>query len=301
MADARHTQAGQLELPLGTEVSPTDASAHTCTTRQEKGATATRLTVDRLTVALSRQVAADGEVLERAHQLGGALRGHLQGRLLLRVHENRSTMVSFRRDDERVELRVHRIFLDADAEMVRALAEYTRTRSSRSTRAIDRFVRRHGDELGGAGDTAGTRPLQPQGQVHDLKALYDELNETYFDGQIEAAIGWGRGTTSARRNSIRMGAYFEETKTILVHPALDRAEVPRLFVAFVVYHEMLHQAVPASRDAKGRRQVHSPEFRRRERLFVDFDRVRAWERRHLSLLLQPAAQTDPPDASRTIA
>lgn len=285
LADARHTQRGQLELPLGTDVSAKEARVQSCRPGRGKKVDA----ADRLIVAIGRQVAHGNELMQRAEKLGGALRGHLQGRLVLRVHENRSTMVSFRRDDERLELRVHRIFLEADAEMVRTLAEYTRTRSSRATRAIDLFVRRHGDELSAACDPAETRPLSTRGQFHDLRELYDELNATYFDGQIEAAIGWGRGTTSTRRNSIRMGAYFEETRTILVHPALDRPEVPRWFVGFVVYHEMLHQAVPARRDARGRRSVHTPEFRRRERLYADFERARAWERRHLSLLLQPAA------------
>jgi hypothetical protein len=52
----------------------------------------------------------------------------------------------------------------------------------------------------------------------------------------------------------------------------------------VVFHEMLHQAVPA-REANGRRIVHGPEFRRRERAYPEFARAKAWEERNLSLLL----------------
>ena len=70
-----------------------------------------------------------------------------------------------------------------------------------------------------------------------------------------------------------MGAYYHETRTILIHPALDRAEVPRYFVELVVFHEMLHQAVPQERSETGRRNIHSDEFRRREALFRDFERA----------------------------
>jgi hypothetical protein len=62
--------------------------------------------------------------------------------------------------------------------------------------------------------------------------------------------------------------------------------VPEFYVAAVVFHEMLHQAVPA-REAHGRRIVHGPEFRRRERAYPDHERAKAWEEQHLTLLLSP--------------
>jgi len=55
-------------------------------------------------------------------------------------------------------------------------------------------------------------------------------------------------------------------------------------VAAVVFHEMLHQAVPA-RDGNGRRVVHGREFRARERAYPDHARALAWERRNIGLLL----------------
>jgi hypothetical protein len=47
---------------------------------------------------------------------------------------------------------------------------------------------------------------------------------------------------------------------------------------------MLHQAVPVH-EAGGRRVVHGREFRARERAYRDHERARAWESRHLGLLL----------------
>jgi hypothetical protein len=216
----------------------------------------------------------------------------------LLVHDNRSTMVSFRREESVLHLRVHHMFVGAGGDVVKALAEYARARSPEAGRRLDQFVRENRVRIKPIDvERARQKPLRARGACHDLEAVSAALNRRYFDGGIDARIGWGRGTTGRKRRSIRMGAYYHDTRTILIHPALDRPEVPRYFVELVVYHEMLHQAVPQQRDGDGRRCIHSAEFRRRERLFAEFDRARAWERRHLALLLRPAkgARTPAPE------
>jgi hypothetical protein len=66
---------------------------------------------------------------------------------------------------------------------------------------------------------------------------------------------------------------------------LDNVWVPRYFVSFVIYHEMLHHVMPAT-IVGGRRLLHPPVFQARERMFRDFERSIAWERRHLHRLLR---------------
>ena len=39
-----------------------------------------------------------------------------------------------------------------------------------------------------------------------------------------------------------MGSYSVEDRLIRIHPTLDRPDVPRYYVAWIVYHEMLHQS-----------------------------------------------------------
>jgi len=87
---------------------------------------------------------------------------------------------------------------------------------------------------------------------------------------------------------VKTGVYLEEGRLIRIHPSLDRPEVPEFYVAFIVFHEMLHQSVPA-REANGRRIVHGAEFRRRERQHPDFARALAWERLNIRLLLSSPA------------
>ncbi|HSW64815.1 MAG TPA: hypothetical protein VLH56_16125 [Dissulfurispiraceae bacterium] len=58
---------------------------------------------------------------------------------------------------------------------------------------------------------------------------------------------------------------------------LDRKAVPHYYVAYVVYHEMLH-AVLGVRQKNGRSLIHTAEFRKREKLFHDYEQAMAWEK-----------------------
>jgi hypothetical protein len=226
----------------------------------------------------------------RARVLADALSAFLSEDVRLTVHDNRSTMVSFRRRGPEVHYRIHHMFLDAPDAMVEALAAFaqpgrgTAARRREAGRGIDEWVKRHRHRISGA----RTGPLQPRGRAHDLQAIFDRINAGHFGGAIDARIGWGSVRVGDRRRTVKTGVYLEEARLIRIHPSLDRPEVPELYVSFIVFHEMLHQAVPA-REVRGRRVVHGAEFRRRERAWPDFERALAWERAHIRLLLSSPA------------
>ena len=81
-----------------------------------------------------------------------------------------------------------------------------------------------------------------------------------------------------------MGSYSVEDRLIRIHRALDRAFVPRFFVAWIVFHEMLHQ-VHDIRVINGRREFHSKEFMADESQFAQFDEAKRWERANIDALL----------------
>lgn len=221
-----------------------------------------------------------------ARQVADAISDVLGERVRLTVHDNRSTMVSFRRTGETLHYRVHHMFLEAPGEVVRALAAFagpSRGQAGRrrdAGRRIDAFVRARRDRIGAPRVGA----LQPRGRAHDLQAIFDRLNASEFGGVIEARIGWGSVRPGRRRRTVKTGVYLHDARVIRIHPTLDRPEVPEFYVAAVVFHEMLHQAVPV-REAGGRRVVHGREFRAREAAYRDHERARAWEAAHLGLLL----------------
>jgi predicted metal-dependent hydrolase len=93
---------------------------------------------------------------------------------------------------------------------------------------------------------------------------------------VNAAITWG---SRSPRSSVRrrtLGSYSERSNIIRINPVLDKKTVPRYFVAFIVYHEMLHAAMGTPLRGK-RRSVHSGEFRKREKFFKDYEKATAWE------------------------
>jgi hypothetical protein len=226
-----------------------------------------------------------------AHRLADALSGLLAEKVRLTVHDNRSTMVSFRRGGGGIHYRVHHMFLDAPGDVLSALAAFAGSqRSGNAARRraagtrIDAFVKHNRARI--AAPRADR--LQPRGRAHDLQAIYDRLNAVHFGGAIEARIGWGAVRGGRRRRTVKTGVYVQDARIIRIHPTLDRPEVPEFYVATVVFHEMLHQAVPA-REVNGRRVVHGLDFRRRERAYPDYQRAKAWEDRNLSLLLSSPA------------
>jgi len=87
-----------------------------------------------------------------------------------------------------------------------------------------------------------------------------------------------------RRRSIKMGSFAVEDRVIRIHPLLDQADVPDYFIAWIVFHEMLHGKHDVVR--KGRRRIfHSAAFIADERAYPDSERAAAWERANLDRLL----------------
>ncbi len=127
-----------------------------------------------------------------------------------------------------------------------------------------------------------------EGKHHDLRAIFDKLNARYFRNALRRyTITWGR------RRRLRPKAYFifgtiqEEDRVIRIHPLLDANWVPRWFLEFVIYHEMLHSVVPDVYDRKRRRRiVHTEEFARREQRFPHYTRAQKWEAENLARFLR---------------
>jgi hypothetical protein len=202
----------------------------------------------------------------------------------LSVTDNRSTMVSFRRGPSTLTVRVHHMFLDAPDAVVRALADYA-GRSSRSAGPVlDEYIRGMQPRIRQV-RRAQEGVLEPRGRCFDLQEMFERLNARFFQGGIQARIGWGRLPPRRRRKSIRLGVYDHQTREIRIHPALDRPEVPAFFVEFIVFHEMLHQLFPSS-GRSGRRVHHPRAFRDRERAFPLYAAALRWERENLRVLLR---------------
>jgi hypothetical protein len=139
-----------------------------------------------------------------------------------------------------------------------------------------------------AAQGAPPRLTRTAGLHHDLAELFAEVNARYFEGRVDAAVSWGRRAPRRRRRrgswSINLGTYCAEQKLVRIHPMLDQPEVPRFFVEYILFHEMLHHVVPMP-VTHGRRQTHTPEFRAQERRFLEYERAVEWEKLSLPRLV----------------
>lgn len=107
------------------------------------------------------------------------------------------------------------------------------------------------------------------GMHHDLKDIYDQINADYFENKVNLPITWFGSRTSRPRARLTFGSYNPQSGLIKIHRLLDLPHVPRYFVSFIVYHEMLHHLLPP-RKKKRRREVHHQEFIERERKFQEY-------------------------------
>lgn len=206
--------------------------------------------------------------------------------VLVRVTDNTSTMISFRRRGRALYVRAHRMFGEAPPPVLDALALFVSKDEipKDSAKLLDEWIDRHRDVLNEARSDA--LRIQPFGEAHDLQAIFDRLNTLHFAGKIQATITWTRAAKGQRRTSIHMGTYSDELKLIRIHPALDQAWVPEHFVEFVVFHEMLHQVHGVAGHGEARRAVHTPAFRADEKRYPRYAEARRWEKDNLRRLLR---------------
>ena len=222
-----------------------------------------------------------------------ALRNELQdrigaylgsGRARVVITDNLRTMMSIKRGHGVYTFRLHHMFVDASPAILRAAAAYAERQDREASELLRKFIDDNEDAIR---QRRGPRPctVEVEGRHHNLQHIFDQLNRDYFGGAIRARITWGPRTRRKRgRASIKLGSYTVEDELIRVHPVLDAEDVPRYYLAWVVYHEMLHEIhdMPV---VDGRRVYHTRAFRQAEAKFEHYAEAVLWERTNLHKLL----------------
>ncbi|MBI5468040.1 MAG: hypothetical protein HY891_02815 [Deltaproteobacteria bacterium] len=192
----------------------------------------------------------------------------------LAVTENSTRMLSVKGVKGGVSVRLHRVFLEAPSDVLKEAALFIKKRRGK-TPLINGYIRSKRESIKeGGGRRVVTRT---RGEHHDLQSIFDSLNSEYFGSSVRALITWG-APRSRRSVRIRtLGSYGYSSGVIRINPLLDEKRVPGYFVAYVVYHEMLHAHMGVGMNAS-RRSIHPREFRERERLYKDYLRATVWEK-----------------------
>ena len=213
----------------------------------------------------------------------------------LTLTENRSVLLSYRRAEGGVLLRLHRMFLFAPESVLVALGRHLRRRCRRADGEVRRFMN---ENLHRVRTLPRTLPaLVPDGRSYDLACVFDSLNARFFGSALKVPITWGRGGGRggggrARRGGLTFGSYDPVLRLIRIHPVLDRREVPLYFLESVVYHEMLHHHLGGVPDRAGRTVYHSRAFRAAERSYPMHSQALGWEKANLSYLLKASRELE---------
>ncbi len=197
----------------------------------------------------------------------------------IRINDNHSTMLSVKWEPECTKVSIHRIFLEAPQNIMDAVACHIRKKNSVVAPTVKAYIEDKLRTLDYSSQIDRTR-LSTKGNVYDLQALYEEINATYFDNQVNITITWFGNPNHRSKSKVTFGLYYEPLRLIKIHRMMDRRFFPEYFVKFVIYHEMLHHVSPSYYDDKGRHRIHTKEFKQLEKKFRDFERAEAWLEKH---------------------
>lgn len=222
-----------------------------------------------------------GESREPARRLHRTLEDHL-GTVDLVITDNRRRMVTTRFRQERREIRLHHMFLEPPTSVVEAVVKLSRGEADEGDPrgTLRAFIRTNRESI-------QFRPaddeLKPKGEHFDLNRLLKRARGLLDEPELDdIAITWGRDGRGSK--TIRFGSFDFDQRLIRVHPALDEDWVPRYFVEFIIYHELLHAVCPPEADQQNRR-IHTDEFQRLEKQFPRYEDAMEWESEHLQRFL----------------
>jgi len=195
--------------------------------------------------------------------------------LRLAWHENRTSYFSCRKERSSLHIRLHKLFAKAPSPVLEAVVGFALNGDRKSGSIMRQMAHLYFSKQRILPD-----PLEGKGKVYDLETLRDSVRDRFFPG-LDVSIGWSKERRKSKFRCMTFGSYDRHRRQIRIHPLLDDAAVPSYFLEFVVYHEMLHAVCPARIDMQGAIRSHTPEFRRREQLFPQFEAAKEWEKKSL--------------------
>jgi hypothetical protein len=198
--------------------------------------------------------------------------------LSLVLTDNSTSMLSIRTINGSITVRMHRMFLSAGEDILREMAVFIKTRRGR-TPLVRKFISENRNCLKKTERSSSATCMRTQGRFYNLREIFGDINQEYFQGSITASISWGKASVRRLVRKRTLGTYCRTTHTIRINPVLDRRSIPLYFIRYVVYHEMLHSNIKEEK-RNGRRSVHSAEFREKERLFREYQNAVSWEKRY---------------------
>jgi hypothetical protein len=175
-------------------------------------------------------------------------------------------------------VRAHRMFLEAPREVITSLGKWVAGKRLGKD-LIQEFINSNEHKIYRPECVTRKTILKAQGRYHDLEELREYLNESFLENRSKAPVTWGRKATRNRTHTIRLGCYDPARNLITMNRRLDRSDIPRYMVEFVLYHEMLHEVLGIGERPDGKRDIHGKTFRMMEHTYPHFSKAKEFERK----------------------
>lgn len=113
------------------------------------------------------------------------------------------------------------------------------------------------------------------GVQYDLYELFTQLNEKWFNGKLHSFLRWGAYGSRTSYHSQFHDEQGNSHHLITIGGVYNHPSVPLFAVEAVLYHEMLHIALPPI-ESTHRRNVHHKAFREAEKEFIHYEKWQKW-------------------------
>ncbi|MBN2712707.1 MAG: M48 family metallopeptidase [Planctomycetes bacterium] len=199
-------------------------------------------------------------------------------KVMLIITDNTSSIVNAKADNDILELRLHRIFLDAPDTVVETMGRWLSGKKLERD-LIQEYIDQNQHQIAKNAADARDMVIRVDGRYHNLSEIRQYLSSTFLDNRSTATITWGRQVSKKRARSVRLGWYDPMRNMIGMSRRLDRQDIPRYMVEYVMFHEMLHEVLGIGERPDGKRDIHSNTFRLMEQTYPHYERAKIFERK----------------------
>lgn len=205
-------------------------------------------------------------------------------KVVLKINDNRSTMLSVRWDPLCTKVSLHHMFLKAPKNIMQDLACYVHQEQDNISQDIREYIEGCIKELDYSHEIDQEK-LITKGNIYDLKKIYHEINKSYFNSRLKLNITWFGRKNGKNRSQLTFGLYHDPLKLVKINRLLDSPSIPEYLISFVVFHEMLHHVCPSYYE-NGQHRVHTKEFKEREKSFEHYDLAQRWIKDNMEHLFE---------------
>ncbi len=201
--------------------------------------------------------------------------------ILLRVKEYKSTFISVLKTKSKIQISLHKLFLDAPLDVKEAVVVYCLRRDKIAHRILKNYANRY---FVSADYThrLNVKKLKIKGEFFDLKQIMDNLNLIYFKGALNLNITWFEKPKYRKFRHITFGSFDKNSNLVRINKMLDRADITFYFINYIVYHEMLHYVCKEIIAEDGKRKIHTKEFKGKEKEFAYYREAKEFEKKFLN-------------------